>query len=155
MIFQEGKKRNCIKVPNEVNNFFFSYGKKKVILICAFQRYYCPYCHLPVMMFIITLTYLLYGMLIPDVCKTWHDVTCTQRGSGCSKWTDDVLLLQMTLQWLIAKCIRIYVNLILQGCLFFMLEVLRFKNVKELFPDQRESAIFRFALQYVLNFGAF
>ena len=127
--------------------------EKKVILICAFQRYYCPYCHLPVMMFIITLTYL-YGMLIPDVCKMWPDMTCKQRGSGCTKWTDDVLLLQMTLQWLIAKCIRIYVNLILQGYLFFMLEVLWFKKVKERFPNQRESAILRFALQYVLNLGA-
>lgn len=130
MVFHEGKNRNCIKVPNAVNKFFFFLWKSVILFLFFSKVLLSILCHLPVMMFIITLTYLLYVMLIPDICKTWHDVTCKQRGSGCTKWTDDVFLLQMTWQWLIAKSIRIYVNLTLQWGLVLCLKFFGSKKLK-------------------------
>lgn len=132
MIFHKGKNRNCIKVPNAVNKFFFLMEVSHTNL-CFSEVLLSILCHLPLMMFIITLTCLLYGMLIPDVCKTWHDVTCKQRGSGCTKWTDDVFILQMTWQWLIAKYTRVYVNLTLQGCLVLCLKFFGSKKLKNCF----------------------
>lgn len=60
-----------------------------------------------------------------------------------TKRSNGMFLLQMTLQLLIDECIRIGVNLTLQGCLILPLKFISSIKVEDLFPDKKRVSAFQ------------
>lgn len=67
--------------------------------------------------------HLLDVILIIDVWETAVMWTVNREALDMTRWNNETFILQMTLQFLIAEDIRIYMILILYWCLFFALEI--------------------------------
>lgn len=72
--------------------------------------------------------HLLDVILIIDVWETAVMWTVNRGALDMTRWNNETFILQMTLQFLIAEDIRIYMILILYWCLFFALEILNLQK---------------------------